>query len=170
MKTKQLSHENTQIEPNTFHLVLVCDGITSPANAGGLMRLSDALGIYHVYFCNSKINFESSRFKRTARSTEMYVPYTQTLDTQALLENLVATNYKLIGLELTNTSLPLTAYKTGENTKIALVLGNERNGISQEVLDKLNDTVFIPMHGKNSSMNVAQAAAIAAYNLINNAL
>ena len=56
------------------------------------------------------------------------------------------------------------------NEKIALILGNERHGISASVLTKLNKSIYIPMYGKNSSMNVAQAAAIAAYTIINNRL
>ncbi|WP_028374811.1 TrmH family RNA methyltransferase [Leeuwenhoekiella sp. MAR_2009_132] len=170
MKTEQLTHNTTLSESGAHDLVLICDGISSPANAGSLMRLSDALGVKHLYFCNSTINFESSRFKRTSRSTEMYVPYTQTSDCDTILEKLMQENYTLLGLELTNNSISLTDFNMQANEKIALILGNERHGISASVLTKLNKSIYIPMYGKNSSMNVAQAAAIAAYTLINNRL
>ncbi|MFI8379948.1 TrmH family RNA methyltransferase [Leeuwenhoekiella sp. NPDC079379] len=170
MKTEQLTHNTTQLQSGAHNLVILCDGITSPANAGSLMRLSDALGLKHLYFCNSNINFESSRFKRTSRSTEMYVSYTQTSDYDEILKNLKRENYILIGLELTNNSISLADFNIQADEKIALVLGNERHGISPTVLTKLNKSIYIPMYGKNSSMNVAQAAAIATYTLINNRL
>ena len=170
LKTEQLSHETTPLQSGDFPFVLVCDGITSPANAGSLFRLCDALGIRHLYFCNSNLNFESSRFKRTARSTETNIPFTANLTSLEVLSRLEENDFYLVGLELTTTSIPLSTFDVKSIKKIALVLGNERSGISQQVLEKIKETIHIPMHGKNSSMNVAQAAAIAAYSLINNRL
>ena len=51
--------------------------------------------------------------------------------------------------------------------KIALVIGNEQLGISAEVLELVQQTIHIEMFGKNSSMNVVQAAGIGLYSLIN---
>ncbi|MEE3225045.1 MAG: TrmH family RNA methyltransferase, partial [Bacteroidota bacterium] len=75
--------------------------------------------------------------------------------------------FSCIGLELTTQSIPLETFKHQAFEKIALVLGNERHGIDQRILEQLDYLTYIPMHGKNSSMNVSQAAAIAAYQLLN---
>ncbi|MFD2827046.1 TrmH family RNA methyltransferase [Leeuwenhoekiella polynyae] len=167
MKTEQLSHETTQTEAPLLPFVLVCDGLSSPANAGSLFRLADALGIAHLYFCNSSINFESTRLKRTARSSEKSIAFSEVEDLAALLSTLKTEGYVILGLELTTTSQPLSEFATHNFEKIALVLGNERHGISDAILNLTNHSIYIPMRGKNSSMNVSQAAAIAAYQLIN---
>ncbi|RXG15703.1 SpoU rRNA methylase family protein [Leeuwenhoekiella aestuarii] len=167
MKTEQLSHENTQTEAPLLPFVLVCDGLSSPANAGSLFRLADALGIAHLYFCNSSINFESTRLKRTARSSEKAIKFSEDEDIAALLSTLSTEGYTILGLELTTTSQPLSEFAAHNFEKIALVLGNERHGISDAILNLTNYSIYIPMRGKNSSMNVSQAAAIAAYQLIN---
>ena len=55
-----------------FPLTLVADGLQSPANIGSLFRVSEAFGIEKIYFCNSLINFDSPRLKKTARSSLGY--------------------------------------------------------------------------------------------------
>ena len=167
MKTEQLSHETTLTEAALLPFVLVCDGLNSPANAGSLFRLSDALGISHIYFCNSSINFDSTRLKRTARSSEKSIAFSEIEKTTELITDLNTEGYTVLGLELTTTSQPLENFAAHNFEKIALVLGNERHGISEAILNAINHTIHIPMRGKNSSMNVTQAAAIAAYQLIN---
>ena len=167
MKTKQLNHEETQLAPQSLPFVLVCDRVNSPANAGSLFRLADALGIEHIYFCQASLNFESTRLKRTARSSEKQIAYTAVEDAETLLLQLKNEGFSCIGLELTTQSIPLETFKHQAFEKIALVLGNERHGIDQRILEQLDYLTYIPMHGKNSSMNVSQAAAIAAYQLLN---
>lgn len=167
MKTEQLTHQTTLTETPLLPFVLVCDGLNSPANAGSLFRLADALGISHIYFCNSTINFDSTRLKRTARSSEKSISFSEIENTTEIITNLKTEDYTVLGLELTTTSQPLKNFAAHNFEKIALVLGNERHGISEAILNVIHFTIHIPMRGKNSSMNVTQAAAIAAYELIN---
>jgi len=167
LKTEQLTHQTTQTQAPLLPFVLVCDGLSSPANAGSLFRLADALGIAHIYFCNSAVNFESTRLKRTARSSEKTIAFSEIEKTTELLSTLKTEGYTILGLELTTTSQSLEKFTTHNFEKIALVLGNERHGISDAILNTIHQSIHIPMRGKNSSMNVTQAAAIAAYQLIN---
>jgi len=167
LKTEQLTHQTTLTETPLLPFVLVCDGLNSPANAGSLFRLADALGISHIYFCNSTINFDSTRLKRTARSSEKSISFSEIENTTEIITNLKTEDYTVLGLELTTTSQPLKNFAAHNFEKIALVLGNERHGISEAILNVIHFTIHIPMRGKNSSMNVTQAAAIAAYELIN---
>ena len=167
MKTEQLTHYNTPAATaQTIPFVLICDGVNSPANAGSLFRLADALGIEHLYFYNSSIDTSSNRLKRTSRSCEKRVSFSVTQDLSNLLHQLRDNEYTLIGLELTTTSISLNDFDT-QYKKIALVIGNERHGISQSLLSKLDHLIHIPMQGTNSSMNVSHAAAIATYKLLN---
>ena len=167
LKTEQLTHENTPRTSQKIPFVLLCDGVSSPANAGSLFRLADALGIAHIYFMNSVPDLKSNRLKRTSRSCEMRVDFSLVDEPLELIKKLKKENYSIIGLELANNSIPLEAFKSEAN-KIALVVGNERHGISTAYLELADQLIYIPMHGQNSSMNVGHATAIAAHQLINN--
>ncbi len=167
LKTEQLTHENTPRTTQKVPFVLLCDGVSSPANTGSLFRLADALGIAHIYFMNSAPDIESTRLKRTSRSCEKRVAFSIVDKPEELIKNLKNENFQLIGLELATNSIPVESYKS-EFSKIALMIGNERHGISTEYLELADQLVYIPMRGENSSMNVSHATAIAAHQLINN--
>lgn len=166
LKTEQLTHDTTPRTAQEIPFVLLCDGVSSPANTGSLFRLADALGIAHIYFMNSAPDIESTRLKRTSRSCEKRVAFSIVDKPLELIANLKNQNYQLIGLELATDSIALENYKS-QVSKIALMIGNERHGISTEYLALADQLVYIPMRGQNSSMNVSHATAIAAHQLIN---
>jgi tRNA G18 (ribose-2'-O)-methylase SpoU len=68
-----------------------------------------------------------------------------------------------VALEITSDSVALDALVLKNDSKILLIVGNERHGISQLILDTVKTKVHIPMFGNNSSMNVSQATGIALY-------
>jgi len=70
--------------------------------------------------------------------------------------------YRILGIEQTKDSIPLSSY-CFLNTPTLLVVGNECSGMSQEVLNELNDTIEIPLAGEPYSMNVAAALSICLY-------
>ena len=78
-----------------------------------------------------------------------------------VLDALRAEGYRLVGLEQTTNSLNLHHYEF--NRRTALVVGNERIGLTDEVLAKLDDVVEIPVWGLPYSYNVATAATMALY-------
>lgn len=78
-----------------------------------------------------------------------------------VLDALRDDGYRLVGLEQTTNSLSLHAYEFARRT--ALVIGNERTGLADEVLARLDDVVEIPVWGLPYSYNVATATAMALY-------
>lgn len=165
-KTKLLQTIHSQYQPITHlkDLVVLCDGIKSPANLGGLFRICDAFGVQEV-ISNEWIPLTSGRFKKTARNTQESIAFRQEQDLSRIIAQLRTSEYEIIGLEITTYSIPIQHFKAGLPQKIALVVGNERDGISKEVLALLPTVLHIPMFGTNSSMNVIQATAIALYEL-----
>ncbi len=79
------------------------------------------------------------------------------------IESYISKGYKPVALEITSDSVQLDQLKLTFDSKILLIIGNERHGISEMVLDAVQTKVHIPMFGNNSSMNVSQAAGIALY-------
>jgi tRNA G18 (ribose-2'-O)-methylase SpoU len=162
---EQLTHDNTHFTAVKTPTILVCDGVISPANIGGLFRLCDSFGVKEVCFCGTKIDLSSPRIKRTSRSTHLLVNYKDDLDTLEVLKQLTKQGYKPLALELTTKSKALEDLDIPGKRPLALFIGNEKTGISTKVLASIPTHVHIPMQGNNSSMNVTQAAAIGLYGL-----
>jgi len=163
----QLTHKTSSFLNKKFPLILICDGVKSPSNIGSLFRVCDALGVSEIIFCNPELNINSPRLQKTARNTQKKVSFSTSLDIIATIDKLEKENYSIVALEITDTSTSLENNLANKNQKIALVIGNEQQGISEEALQKCDQSVHINMYGENSSMNVVQATSIALYSIIN---
>jgi tRNA G18 (ribose-2'-O)-methylase SpoU len=163
---KQLTHVEHSTQPrDPLPLSLVAQDVQDAANVGGLFRLADALGVAHLYLLGKTLKPPQPQINRVARSTEQYVPWSHWVDCEALIAKLKAQNFYLVGLEITDQSQDLAQVLIPKDRSIALILGAERTGISQALLNQTNITVHIPMRGQNSSMNLVTAAAIGIYAL-----
>lgn len=161
----QHTHKSTPFSAKKFPLIIISDGLQSPANIGALFRICDAFGVSEIVFCNASVNLNSSRLQRTSRNTHLKVPFRISEDIISEIDKLRSTGYKAIALEITDMSIPLEEYSLNSSDKIALIVGNENTGISKQVLQVAEDNIHITMFGQNSSMNVIQATSIALYAL-----
>ncbi|MCI9845438.1 TrmH family RNA methyltransferase [Flavobacterium pectinovorum] len=161
----QLTHEENQFERKTFPITLICDHIYFQQNIGSLFRISEAFGVEKIIFSGKDIPLTPRKINKTSRSTHLHVPYTVIEETAELIDYLIENNFETIALEITDNSKPLREVIIPDNKKIALLIGSEIDGISNELLKISNQIVHINMFGKNSSMNVVQAASIALYEI-----
>jgi len=143
---------------------LVCDNITNAPNLGSLFRISDAFGIEKIIFCGDDISL-GRKMKKTSRATENSVSHEVSENTLNIVQSLKNENYQIFSLEITDSSKPIHAFQFSRKKPMALVIGDENFGVSEDIL-KLSDTVIhINMFGQNSSMNVVQATNIALYEI-----
>ena len=151
-----------QINQARHPVSLLLDGLNLPANIGAAFRLADAANLQHIYLYRCGELEHSKKWKRVARSTQQYVPFTFLQQ----LEEIEALQIKqqLIALEWTNTSIPFRQFQPVQ--PVVLVLGNEQRGVSDELLNLVQHCLHIPMYGVKTSMNVTVAAGIAVYDLI----
>ncbi|MBZ9626907.1 TrmH family RNA methyltransferase [Psychroflexus sp. CAK57W] len=160
MIKKQLHHHQVNFEKSkNLQIDVFLEQIDSPANLGSIFRNAEAFGVETIWINNSnKKDLESTRFKRTSRSTwrnlkiEFYENYQSVFKYSKGLK---------VGLEITSNSRNI--YKLGkiETDQILLVLGNEKSGIAEDILEELDEVYHINMFGKNSSLNVSQSLGIA---------
>ncbi|MDR6759980.1 tRNA G18 (ribose-2'-O)-methylase SpoU [Flavobacterium sp. 2755] len=160
----QLTHEENQFERKTFPITLVCDHIYFQQNIGSLFRISEAFGVENIIFLGKDIPLTPRKINKTSRSTHLHVPHQIIEETSELIEYLQQNNFEVIALEITSNSKPLREVVI-PSKKIALIIGSEIDGISDELLKICDQIVHINMFGKNSSMNVVQAASIALYEI-----
>lgn len=162
---QQHSHKTTSFSEKQHPIIIIGDGVSGPANVGGLLRLGDAFGVEQLSLGNAEIDFTSPRVRRAARNAHKTIPHSVVEDIVGFISELKSEGYLILGLEITSLSKPIQQIKYSKNRKIALVIGNERHGISSEVLATVHETAHIEMFGVNSSMNVTQATAIALFEL-----
>ncbi|MHC0441647.1 TrmH family RNA methyltransferase [Flavobacterium sp. 3-210] len=161
----QLTHEENQFERRTFPITLICDHIYFQQNIGSLFRISEAFGVENIVFFGKDIPLTPRKINKTSRSTHLHVPHIVIEEFSELHSFLSDNNFEIISLEIASNSKPLKKVIIPENQKIALIIGSEINGISDELLKISHQIVHINMFGKNSSMNVVQAASIALYEI-----
>lgn len=143
---------------------MVCDNVTNAPNLGSILRIADAFGIEGVVFCGKSIQL-GKRMKKTSRSTEKYVTHRIEDDILKVIDSLKSDDYYLVALEITEDSQLLYNFKLQTKQPLALIIGNENFGISNQILNKVDKSIHINMYGENTSMNVAQATAITLYEL-----
>lgn len=162
---KQLEHHQHCGAQNKLPLRLVLHNIELAENVGSLFRIADALGIEKLYLCENSCSPPNRKLRKSARSCDRYVDYEIRDNSVALINELREQGFNIIALEITENSTALAELKRNTPGPCALILGNENTGVSEELLSLCDLAVHIPMLGNNSSMNVANACAIACYEL-----
>ena len=163
----QLTHENNRFNKKNFPITLVCDHVYFQQNIGSLFRIGEAFGIEKIMFIGKDIALTPRKINKTSRSTHLQIPHFIIEETKDAVKLLLEDKYEIIALEITSTSKPIQKIAASKDQKIALLIGNEIDGISDALLDIANQTTHITMYGNNSSMNVVQATSIALYEISN---
>lgn len=144
----------TLIEPR--QLVLVLAPLRSNVNLSRIVRLAGCAGINKVFQCGpGRVDPE------IARDAKDVVEIIQRRSLPPVLDQLKEEGYIRVGLEQTTNSSSLFEFPFPKKT--ALVIGNERQGLDQDALDRLEHVVEIPVYGQPLSYNVASATIMAVY-------
>ena len=160
----QRNHYNTNFSKKQFPVVVICDNISNASNIGSLLRTADTFGIEKLIFCGEGIAMSRKAIK-TSRATEKVVPFEMNADIQIEINKYKKDKYKIIALEITTKSIPLTNYCFSSDMPLVIIIGDENFGVSEAVLSLCDQTLHIDMFGQNSSMNVVHATSIALYEI-----
>ena len=156
-------------------IIVIAHNIRSTHNVGSIFRTCEGFGVQRLIMSgytpyptlknDTRLphirNKLTAQIHKTALDAETIVPF----EYQAVpnLASLRARGYVLVGLEQDTRSITLPEYHSPR--KIALLLGEEVEGISKELREQCDQLIEIPMHGKKESYNVSVAAGIALYAL-----
>ena len=149
---------------------LVLDNVLDTYNIGGLFRLAEAVGVTEIILCGGTESPPSSRIHKAAVGTEKWVPwrYEKEIKTALIELKKKEPKIKIVAVEQDTRAVPLTELSkvSVANQPVAIVVGHETDGVSQEALKMANMIVEIPMWGVNKSLNVHVSAAIVLYKLL----
>ena len=161
---QQLRHKPPTILDRPRELVVACEPLRSNVNLSRIARTAGCCAVPTLICCgNAKIIDKIARDAidddEALDQAGLEIRVHRTL-LHPLLE-FERAGYHLVGLEQTGDSQSLFDYRFERKT--VLVVGNERSGISEEVLSALRDVVEIPIYGRPHALNAATAAAMAMY-------
>ncbi|MCL5018967.1 MAG: TrmH family RNA methyltransferase [Patescibacteria group bacterium] len=151
-----------KIKRNPIYLVL--DRIVDTYNIGSLFRLGDAIACEKMYLCGQMEYPPSSRIHKAAVGTEAWVPWEKKESTLKTVKELKKKGIQIIAIEQDTRSIHYRDLKP--NFPVALIVGNETQGLEKEVLDQADIIVEMPMFGVNKSFNAWGSAAIVAYKVL----
>lgn len=137
-------------------LVLVCPPLRSGVNLSRLVRLCGCAGIREMIVC-SAVKVDAN----IARDAIDYVNIVRRRSLDSVLDDLRREQYRLVALEQTDASHNLFEFSFPQKT--ALIVGNERTGLSDEHLGQVDECVEIPVYGRPFSYNVVTATTMAVY-------
>jgi len=158
-------------------LYLIAHNVRSAHNVGSLLRTAEGLGVEKVYLSGYTPYPEqphdkrlphvrasaSNKIQKTALGAETMVEIVHREDINTAISDIKKAGFTVAALEQSDQSTPLNSYTPPD--KIALLVGPEVSGLSQDIL-KLSDAVLeIPMLGRKESFNVASAASMALFHL-----
>lgn len=161
---KSLDQYQKELQDNRQSIGLILDQVIDPQNIGGFFRLADAARLKEIIAYKMKTPLINKKIKRISRSTSDIVPHLQIDQLKALEEKTKDT--QVLALEWTNESIPYQQFTTSQELPCYLIVGNEKSGVSPELLAFAKQSIHIPMYGLNTSMNVVMASAIAIYHLV----
>jgi 23S rRNA (guanosine2251-2'-O)-methyltransferase len=145
-------------------LILVLDNVRSLNNIGSVFRTADAFLVEAIYLCGITATPPHREIQKTALGA------TETVDWKYFKTTLEAvrelrTSCTVYAVEQADKSTYLDAFVPSANKKLAVIFGNEVNGVEQEVINECDGCIEIPQLGTKHSLNIAVSAGIVVWDL-----
>ena len=147
-------------------IYIILDNVLDTYNIGAIFRLADAVSAEKVILCGQTETPPHTRIKKASINTTEWVDWQYFADAKTAISNLKnqISNIKIIAVEQDKRSIPYT--KTEYSFPIALVVGHETEGVSEETLAQCDQIVEIPMWGVNTSLNVMVSLGIVLFEVM----
>jgi len=158
---KEFDVTNVDYSNSPFFVVL--ENVTDPGNMGTLIRTADAAGADGIFLSKGCVDIYNPKVIRATMGSIFHLPIYRNLNLMDLMEDFKNNNVKTLAAHLKGTSTP---YKVDMTTACAVIIGNEANGLSDEISEMASDLVKIPMPGKAESMNAGIAGGILIYEAV----
>ena len=147
------------VNARTATLATVVDGIVNTGNVSAVMRSSEALGVLPFHIITGDDTYKHSQ--RTSQGAEKWLDVRRWDASAACARSLQDEGYAVVAAHLDPEAVPIGRVDFSQKT--ALVFGNERDGVSPELLEVADRTCIVPMEGFTQSFNISVAAAVCLY-------
>jgi tRNA (guanosine-2'-O-)-methyltransferase len=147
------------LDGRTYNVATVVEGVVNMGNVSAVMRSAEALGFQPFHVVTGGEKFKDSR--RTSQGAEKWLDIHQWNSPEQCISYLKGEQYQIIVTHLDESSIPIN--DVDFTRKTALVFGNERDGVSAQMVQLSDVRCVVPMSGFVRSFNISVAAAVALY-------
>ena len=143
-------------------IIVALDGLQDPGNLGTILRTLDSANLSQVIVSKDTVDAYNPKVVRSTMGAIFRVNIVEAENLKETLKEMKRHKYKVMCTDLTASK---NIYEV-DYTKKILVIGNEANGISRELLDMADEKIIIPMLGKTESLNASVATSIIVYEYV----
>ncbi len=164
MRKRSLAELN-RLDPATFKaapktpLVVVLDDVRSALNVGSVFRTADAFALQKIYLCGITAQPPHREIMKTAIGATETVDWAYHISIVELVGELRAQGYEIWAVEQAEGSTSLADYMP-TNRPVALIFGNEVNGVNADLMTQVHGALEVPQFGTKHSLNIAVCAGI----------
>lgn len=142
---------------------LLLDNIQDPGNVGTIVRTADAAGFDGIFLGKGTADRYSGKVLRSMQGSQFHLPIFNG-DLNETIPEFKKIHSKVYGTKVDETALSYTQVESSPS--FALILGNEGQGVAEEILQMTDQNLYIPIYGAAESLNVGVAAGILMYALV----
>lgn len=147
-------------EQTKLPVAIVLDSVRSMHNVGSIFRTSDGFAVEQICLCGITSQPPHREIEKTALGATQSVSWTYHGNAVLAVEELRQQGYTIIAIEQAENSVMLNEFEPHPDQKYALIFGNEVNGVSDEVMAKIDACIEIPQFGTKHSFNIVVSAGI----------
>jgi tRNA G18 (ribose-2'-O)-methylase SpoU len=141
-------------------VAVVLDNVRSMHNVGSVFRTCDGFAVEQICLCGITGQPPHREIEKTALGATQSIHWNYYPTPLEAIHQLRKEGYIIIAIEQAEKSIMLNDFKTEQGKKYALVFGNEVNGVSDEVMQVIDDCIEIPQFGTKHSFNIVVSAGI----------
>jgi tRNA G18 (ribose-2'-O)-methylase SpoU len=146
-------------------LVIILDNIRSQHNIGSVFRTSDAFRIEKIYLCGITATPPHREIHKAALGATESVDWQYIENTGTLIQQLKEEGYTIFAIEQAEGSILVDDFQYDYTAPLAVVFGNEVNGVDEEVMELVDGSIEIPQYGTKHSLNISVSAGIVIWEL-----
>lgn len=155
-------------EMDKIPVIVILDDIRSMHNIGSIFRSADAFLIQKIYLCGITAKPPHKEIRKTALGATESVDWEYVADIHELIDRLKNDGFQILSVEQTDGSQSLEAFSIDGAQKIAVIFGNEVEGVQQSVIDVSDGCLEIPQAGTKHSLNVSVCAGVVLWEFFKN--
>jgi tRNA G18 (ribose-2'-O)-methylase SpoU len=143
-----------------FPIVVILDNIRSLSNVGSFFRTSDAFNVEELVLCGITAKPPHREIQKTAIGATESVLWSHHENVVKCVNDFKNQGYTICSIEQSEKTTLLQDINLIESEKVALVFGNEVNGVEQEIIDISDFVIEVPQFGTKHSLNVSVCAGV----------
>ena len=149
-----------------FPIILILDNIRSLNNIGTFFRTADAFNVEQIILCGITACPPHREIQKTALGATESVEWSSKENILEVVSDLKKQGVKICSIEQAENTLLLQDMKVSPNERYAIIMGNEVDGVQQEVINRSDYVIEIPQFGTKHSLNVSVCAGVVLWDFI----